>query len=49
MRDRETDKEVSVRDLENSERSRAVEIETWLECEQDLTDESILMKKANEE
>jgi hypothetical protein len=49
LRDRETDKEVSARDLKNSERNRVVEFETWLECEQDLTDESILMKKSNEE
>jgi hypothetical protein len=49
LRDRETDKQVSARALENSERSRAVEIETWLEREQVLTDENILMKKANED
>jgi hypothetical protein len=32
--DRETDKQVSARALENSDRTRAVEIEEWLRCEQ---------------
>jgi hypothetical protein len=49
LRERETDKQVSARTLENSERSRAVEIETWLEREQALTDENILLKKTNED
>ena len=49
LRDRETDKRVSGRTLENSERIRAVEIETGLEREQTLTDENILLKNANED
>jgi hypothetical protein len=49
LRDRETDKQVSARALENSDRSRAVEIEDWLEREQALTDENIILKNANED
>jgi hypothetical protein len=49
LRDRETDKRVSARALENSERSRAVEIETGLERQQALADENILLKHANED
>jgi hypothetical protein len=49
LRDRETDKQVSARALENSDRSRAVEIEEWLLREQALTDENILLKNANED
>jgi hypothetical protein len=48
LRDRETDKQVSTRALKNSDRSRTVEIEEWLMCEQALTDENILLKNANE-
>jgi hypothetical protein len=49
LRDRETDKQVSARALENSDRSRAVEIEDLLQREQALTDENILLKNANED
>ena len=49
LRDRETDKQVSARALENSDRSRAVEIEDLLQREQALTDENISLKNANED
>jgi hypothetical protein len=49
LRDRETDKQVSARVLENFDRSRAVEIEDCLEREQALTDENIILKNANED
>ena len=49
LRDRETDRRLSTRVLENSERRRDVEIETGLERQQALADENILLKHANED